>query len=206
MPEDYLRLSALASLGLAARSVADRAPEQGIALRELPLPGLLSLRFSPTDKAVAQAASNTLNLKLPEMGGVSLNGSVALYRLGPDEWWIKTNGPAMALEEKLRAAFGGGHTAVIEIGEGWTQIEASGPQARALLAKGCPLDFHPRAFRAGEVRQSLLSKADAVYRLVSDEQSEAELVFEITVRRSFADYAWRWLADAAAEYGLAVLD
>ena len=205
MPEETLRLSALAPLGLAAHAVAVRAPEQGIALRELPLPALLNLRLDPKETAAAKVAAKTLGLTLPDLGRTSLAKGLVSYRLGPDEWWVKTEGPAAALETKLRAALGDCHAAVTEIGEGWTQIEVSGPRARSLLAKGCPLDVHPRAFAAGEVKQSLLSKADAVYRLVSDENGETGAVFEITVRRSFAVYAWHWLADAAEEYGLAVL-
>lgn len=205
MPEETLRLSALASLGLAAHAVAARAPEQGIALRELPLPALLNLRLDPKETAAAKAAARTLGLLLPDLGQAGLAKGLVAYRLGPDEWWIKTEGPAAALETKLRAALGDSHAAVTEIGEGWAQIEVSGPQARSLLAKGCPLDFHPRAFAIGEVKQSLLSKADAVYRLISDEDNASGALFEITIRRSFADYAWRWLADAAGEYGLAVL-
>lgn len=203
MPEDTLRLSALAPLGLAARAVAARTPEQGIALRELSLPALLNLRLDPKETAAMKSAAKTLGLELPVMGRTSLAKGLVAYRLGPDEWWVKTEGPAATLEAKLRAALGDSHAAVTEIGEGWAQIEVSGPQARSLLAKGCPLDVHARAFATGEVRQSLLSKADAVYRLISDD--DGETVFEITVRRSFADYAWRWLADAAEEYGLAIL-
>ena len=70
---------------------------------------------------------------------------------------------------------------------------------RELLAKGCPLDLHPRAFDVGQCAQSHLAKAPILIRQLDREPS-----FEIVVRRSFADYFWLWLEDAAAEYGLAV--
>ena len=210
MPEDYLRQSALASLGLAAKAVAQRTSEQGVALRELPPPALVNLRLAPDETALVEALKVALDLELPALGRSSQGNGLVAYRLGPDEWWIRTAGSADDLAVRMRRALAGGHAAVTEIGEGWTQIEVSGPQSRALLAKACPLDFHPRAFSTGEVKQSLLSKADAVYRLISDEDGgtgdrDIGAYFEITVRRSFADYTWRWLADAAGEYGLAVL-
>ena len=31
-----------------------------------------------------------------------------------------------------------------------------------------------------------------------------EEVWELLVRRSFADYIWLWLQDASAEYGMAI--
>ena len=66
MPEDYLRLGALASLGLAARAVETRTPEQGIALRELPPPALLNLRLW-AEAATATAWSPTV--WVPTSGG-----------------------------------------------------------------------------------------------------------------------------------------
>jgi sarcosine oxidase subunit gamma len=173
-------------------------------MRDLGSPALLNLRLDPSQRAAVEAVGAALGLTLPEMGRAAVAGGTVAYRLGPDEWWIATDGPAADLEARLRAALGEVHAAVTEIGEGWSQIEVSGPCARDLLAKGCPLDFHPRRFAAGEVKQSLMSKADCVYRLVTDEDGGGPL-FELTVRRSFADYVWRWLAAAAREYGLTVL-
>ena len=70
---------------------------------------------------------------------------------------------------------------------------------RDLLAKGCPVDLHPSVFDVGQCAQSHLAKAPILLR-----QVDREPTFEIIVRRSFADYFWTWLEDAAAEYGLAV--
>lgn len=202
MPDASTRLSALAHLGLAAHAVPQRAPAHGIALSEGGPLALANLRLDPADAAAVAAAGRALGLELPEMGRSAAAGATVALRLGPDEWWIERAADAQALEDVLRAALGGAHAAVTQIGEGWARILVEGPAARALLAKACPLDFHPRAFAAGEVKQSLLAKADCVYRL-ADETVDPR--FELTVRRSFADYAWRWLHDAAREYGVSVV-
>lgn len=201
MPEAVLRRSALAHLQ--PTQAAPGAPAPDIALREKPLPALVNLRLDPRETGAANRIETALGLALPAMGQSASGGGHVAYRLGPDEFWIATEGAAAELEAKLREALEGVHAAVTEIGEGWAKIEVCGPRARDLLAKGCPLDFHPRVFLAGEVKQSLMAKADCVYRLVADEAA-GEAVFELTVRRSFADYAWRWLYDAAGEYGASV--
>ena len=68
-----------------------------------------------------------------------------------------------------------------------------------MLAKGCPLDLHPRVFGPGHCAQSQIARVNAIIH-----QRDGSPSYDIVVRRSFADYLARWLDDAAAEYGLAV--
>ena len=99
----------------------------------------------------------------------------------------------------LRASLGDRHAAVVDLTELRTVIAVSGAHARDLLAKGCTLDLHPRAFPAGACAQTGLARAGALLHLVDETPT-----FEITILRSFADYMWVWLADAAQEYGVAL--
>jgi sarcosine oxidase, subunit gamma len=120
--------------------------------------------------------------------------------LGPDEWLLVTpEGRCAAIEAALRTALVGVRSAVTDISGGQTVVALRGGAVRDLLAKGCPLDLHPRVFAAGQCAQSHLAKAPVLIRQLDGEPS-----FEIVVRRSYADYLWLWLEDAAAEYGLAV--
>jgi sarcosine oxidase subunit gamma len=88
---------------------------------------------------------------------------------------------------------------VVDVSDSRAVITLSGPRALDVLAKGCPLDLHPRVFSPGRCAQSLLAKAHVLLHRVDDAPT-----FEIYVHRSFADYLWTWLEDAAAEYGMAV--
>ena len=120
--------------------------------------------------------------------------------LGPNEWLVVV--PAQRLERierALREALDGQHAAVTDVSHGRTVLTLSGPDARAVLAKGCPLDFHPRAFPAGRCAQSRLAKCQVLIHLVT-----AEPEFEIYVARSFAEYAWSWLEDAGREFGVRI--
>ena len=65
--------------------------------------------------------------------------------------------------------------------------------AADLISRGCPLDLHVRSFPAVSLAQSQISKANVVLYCL-----EAETAFEITVRRSFAEYLFKWLCEAGS--------
>jgi sarcosine oxidase subunit gamma len=61
-----------------------------------------------------------------------------------------------------------------------------------VLAAGCALDLHPRAFGPGRCAQTLLARAAVIL-----EQTSGEPAYRIYVRPSFAGYLADWLRDAA---------
>ncbi len=213
MVESYLRQSALAHLGLEGRSEEARGAA-GIAMSERPHRGIVNLRLDPKNAEARAAFEAGFGFALPIAANTSAGDTdtIALW-LGPDEWWLVVPGPepeaGPALAEKLRAALTDHFAAVTEVGESCACIRVSGPRARALMQKGCPLDFHPRVFMAGACAQSILAKAGVTLHLVADEtvaQAGAEgPVFDIYVARSFAEYLWAWLEDAGREYGVTVV-
>ena len=79
----------------------------------------------------------------------------------------------------------------------WT---VAGTQAATILAKACPLDFHPRAFAEGACAQSVFGRVNALFY-----RRAAAPVFTLLVARSFARDAWRTLCLSAAAYGYDVL-
>ena len=213
MVEAYLRQSALAHLGLDGRAEPSRGAA-GVALAERPHRGMVNLRLDPSDETAMNAFAEAFGFALPVQPNTTAgDGEASALWLGPDEWWIVSPDPGPDprpeagpdLANKLRAALADGFAAVTEVGEGRTCIRIAGPKARALLQKGCPLDFHPRAFAAGACAQTLLAKATVVIYLSADESAAEGPVFEVYVLRSFAEYLWAWLEDAGAEYGVTVI-
>ena len=84
---------------------------------------------------------------------------------------------AMAGAGRMAAAFGragagrraacapvlglaGADAAAVDVGSGYTVLEISGAQAREALARGCPLDLHPRVFKTGQCAQSHFQDGD----------------------------------------------
>jgi sarcosine oxidase subunit gamma len=123
--------------------------------------------------------------------------------LGPDAWLL-TCPPAEAAAriESLRVALAEVHAAVVDVSDDRAVIRLAGPSARDVLAKGCPLDLHPRTFAAGRCAQSLLAKASVLLHPLDD--APGGPVFDIYVARSFAHYLWAWLEDAGREYGVGI--
>ena len=165
-----------------------------VALDECPLMDMLNLRGNPQDAAFTAAVAAVTGLALPlQANTATLGAGRTMLWLGPDEWMLQCEaGQAAALEKGLRAALSGQHFSVVEVGHGFTTLSVQGSGAGALLSRGCPLDFHHTTFQAGQMAQTHIARANAI---VLCRQSGTD--YTLTVRRSFADYLFRWLSAAA---------
>lgn len=204
MVEAYLRQSALAHLGLEGRAESNR-DAGGVAMTERAHQGIVNLRIKGADAAALAAFEAAFGFALPlEPNTTAGQGDFTAFWLGPDEWWIVTAGrdgvSGPETTAKLRAALAEHFCTVTDVGESRGCIRLSGPQARSVLQKGCPLDFHPSVFQAGQCAQTCLAKATVLIHHASDGSA-----FDIYVLRSFAEYLWLWLEDAGGEYGVSVV-
>lgn len=201
MSKSILRESPLARFNLKTGSASAAGNEQ-IQVWERTFLGHINLRGDPADARFLAAAESVLGFELPlQANTVSGVQETSAFWLGPNEWLIVTAGEKeAAIAQGLRSALEGMFCAVTEVSGGQTIIVLRGKNVHDLLAKGCPLDLHPRAFGPGRCAQSHLAKAPILLC-----QIDAEPTFELIVRRSFSDYLWLWLQDAAAEFGLTVV-
>ena len=201
MPKSYLRQSALAHLHLEAHA-AEVAGDAGVNLCERPFRGPLVLRGDCTDKAFCDAVQHVLGVTVPlEPNAVANVDQVSVIWLGPDEWLVVVpDGHEQAIEQELREALAGIHFAVTDVGDSRAVIGISGPHARDVLKKGCSVDLHPRVFGSGQCAQTALARCHMLLH-----QIDQAPTYDMYVHRSFADYIWCWLEDAAQEYGLAII-
>jgi sarcosine oxidase, subunit gamma len=170
---------------------------QGAVLAEIRLSALVNLRGNAADTAFADAVRDALGIEPPVAPNTFARtaGRRCLW-LGPDEWLVACDeGEKEHTVALLRDRLAGQHASVIELGAAYAVLELRGAKARALLAKACSLDFHPRAFRAGQCAQSNFARTQAIVML--DDEAP---VFRLFVRRSFAGYLAEWLLDAMREY------
>jgi sarcosine oxidase subunit gamma len=196
MVETYLRQSPLAHLGLERRA-AEEATGATVVMAQRPFQALATLRGVPNSTKLKKAVKDTLGVTLPTSASTASTGAGhAILWLGPDEWLVVGAADAPSPISALAEALAGQHAAVVDVSDARVCITIRGDRARDVLAKGCPLDLHPRAFGPGRCAQTVLAKAHVlVY------QSDDGPSFDLYVGRSFADYVWRWLEDAAREYG-----
>jgi sarcosine oxidase subunit gamma len=200
MDKDYLQQSALAHFHLAARA-ATRTGAAGVTLCERPWRGQLVLRGDIGSRAFVSALRQVLGVRVPRTPNtVREKGDTMILWLGPDEWLLVVPGGRGAkLNAALRKALARQHTALTDVSDSRVVIGVTGPHARDVLMKGCSLDLHPRAFAAGHCAQTRLARAHMLLH-----QLDESPAYDVYVHRSFADYVWRWLENAAEEYGMAV--
>ena len=201
MAEGYRRRSALAHLGLEARASTSSESGTGVVLGERRPRGLLVLRGDRADAKFRRAVSTALGLgPVAEPLTAARRRDVAMLWLGPDEWLVVVPERRVErIERELRGMLDGRRAALADISHSRAVLSLSGPEARSLLAKGCPLDFHPRVFTPGRCAQSRLARCQVLIHQVS-----ASPEFDIYVHRSFAQYAWTWLEDGGQELGIRI--
>jgi sarcosine oxidase subunit gamma len=138
----------------------------------------------------AKKLAKALGLALPTKPNSSTGkgGTTALW-LGPDEWLLigdEGHGIAGRLADASGVLF-----SAVDISHRNTAIYVEGEKAEAVLNSGCPRDLSPGAFPVGACARTILAKAEVVL------LRETETRFRVECWRSFSDYVWNYLADAA---------
>ena len=156
----------------------------------------MQLRDSPEEAAFREGAASAMGVALPRKPcTISENGLVRVVWVGPDDWFIVgPSGQPEAIALRLREALSGMHHAVTDVSSGYTVLHLSGRPVRDVLAQGCPLDLHPRAFRPGMAVTTTLARVPLILWQVRPD------AYRLLPRSSFADYVARWLVDAMQEF------
>ncbi|MCY4395196.1 MAG: hypothetical protein OXC10_08685 [Rhodospirillaceae bacterium] len=137
-----------------------------------------------------------LGLASPPVAHCVSGAGGVLFRLGPDWWQLRCNDRKTA--GRLLKAGAAGPVGVTDISDSYLAIGVAGPRAREVLAKAATPDLHPDAFPAGSAARTLFGRVTVI---VSRLEGAEPPAFDVTISRSNARFLWRWLADAAREYG-----
>jgi sarcosine oxidase subunit gamma len=86
--------------------------------------------------------------------------------------------------------------AVIDQSHGRAALRLSGPRARDVLAKGCRLDLHPRAFSPGMCAQTSIAQIGTLLH-----QLDEAPTYDLYVFAGYALDFLDWLSASAAEFG-----
>jgi len=115
-----------------------------------------------------------------------------LLGVGPDAWLlVAEDGATTGLGfdfDRFDVAVDQSHA--------WTGLSIRGPNALAVLAKGCVLDLDPQQFSSG----ACATTGFAHMRVVLWRPSE-ESRYDLLVGRSYAFSLWEWLSEATLEFG-----
>jgi len=155
---------------------------------------LIDLRGDPQDPQFRASAQSALGTALPlEPNTAGRSTHCAILWLGPDEWLLTARHSGFVNE---RLAISGGFLTDVSSGKAAWQI--TGPRSTDLLAKGCSLDLHTRAFPDGNCAQTALAHVAVLLHRRDNE------TFDLYCARSYSQHVWHWMCESALEFGYAV--
>lgn len=148
---------------------------------------------------IAAIVRTILDAELPrEVGEVVNSGSGYILKTGAAQYWIiapENDDRPRVLQGAVDPTIG----AVTPLSHSRTFIFIQGSKARAVLAQGIALDLHPDAFRVGQFALTGLHHTPIlIHRSTAD-------TFELVVMRTFAQWLWEWITDAARALGYEIL-
>lgn len=189
-------LESLAAPG--RRGVPDGAPGITIEVRHDYATASVEARRGMAD-ALAARAQVAFGLVLRTGPHRASAGPIAFASAGPAHWLatargVEPRGFVAKLERELASvAF------IADLSDGRIILAAGGPKAREVLAKGIPIDLHPRAFGPTDAAVTVAHHIGVHLWLVDDAPT-----FELAVPRSYAASFWHWLVEAGSEFGVQV--
>lgn len=212
-------MSALA--GLAA------APGLWIAIREVTDRGMIDLRGDPKDAAFREAVEAVLGVPLPTtprtsspspQGGGERNAipagaaahspsssmeegrggaeaaGIAVLWLSLDQWLVTCpRAEAPRLAAALKEALGSVHSLVVDLSDARAILRLEGEGVREVLMKGAPVDLTLPEFTLGTVRRLRFGEIAALIHITGERPD----VIDLYVFRSYARFAWDWIAATA---------
>jgi heterotetrameric sarcosine oxidase gamma subunit len=145
--------------------------------------------------ALIAAVKDAYGVELPATPARVEGKDIAFVWNGPEQWLaVAERGNGRDLERQLKPVLAG-LSSVVDLSDARVAVRISGPRARDVLAKGVPIDLHPRAFRPGMVAISHASHMSVILW-----QLDGAPTYELAVFRSFAASFAHWLQQSAAEY------
>jgi sarcosine oxidase subunit gamma len=174
-----------------------RAGDPGVTATEVRSVGLVLMTARKGRRtSLAETVRSTYGVELPGTPRRVAWRDIAFIWSGPDQWLARMEpAPAAGMEAVLAPL--AGMASLVDQSHGRTVLRVTGPKVRDALAKGCPIDLHPRAFKAGDT--AVTSVAHIGVQLW---QTDDAPTYEIAVARGFALSFWHWLEASAAECGL----
>ncbi len=189
----------MANQALAARSAfTDWKPLNSpqLTIDELDNLTLASFAAGKDKKALLLSAiRNTYGVDLPETPERVQGKDISFVWSGPNQWIaIAERSKGRDLEVEFKPVLAG-LGSVVDQSDARAVIRIFGPRTRDVLAKGVPVDLHPRAFKANAVAITHASHIGVILWQIDEAPT-----YEIAMFRSFADSFAHWLMHSAAEF------
>jgi sarcosine oxidase subunit gamma len=148
--------------------------------------------------ALINAVNTAFGIVLPDGPRRTSRAYVTFAGVGPDQWIASAGGAeAAGFAARVRARIGP-FAAVSDQSDARAVLRVTGHNVRNVLAKGMPVDLHPKAFKPGDVACTVVGYINTQIDLLD------EATWQLAVPRSMAGSFWSWLTASAAEFGYEV--
>ncbi len=140
-------------------------------------------------------------LALPAPGRAARGAAQTFVWAGPGQWLFvadRLEGFAEALKQLSPLA------AVSDQSDARAALRLTGPKVRDMLAKGCMIDLHPRAFPPGAAALTSIAHIGVCLWRVDEPAQANDAAFDILFPRSMAASFWSWAEASAVEFGYSV--
>ena len=170
-----------------------------ITLAEVPIAAAWNVQGDASRADFVDQTSQQFSIALPIVPNTTARSdALTAFWLGPRSWLLvarEHESPLTYFTDKRDALnLAGG--ALFDLSASRVAYQIAGEHATSVLASGCPLDLHPRAFRAGDCAQSVFGRVNAL--LYKPDDTPAIIIM---VARSFARDVWQSLCVSATQYG-----
>jgi len=150
--------------------------------------------------ALINAVNTTFGVVLPDRARRVSRGAVTFAGVGPEQWLASIEGAeALGFAARVRSRVGL-FAAVSDQSDSRLVLRLSGARVRDVLAKGVPLDLHPKVFKVGDVACTFLAHMSVQLDMLDDAPT-----YQLIAPRSMAGSLWSWLTASAAEFGYDVV-
>jgi heterotetrameric sarcosine oxidase gamma subunit len=150
--------------------------------------------------ALAQRLQAHFNCALPTSPRRSCGNEIAVIGLGPESWLAMCENGGNDFASSLKPIIGS-CAAVSDQSDAYAVFRLMGPHLREALSKLVPIDLHDRAFKVGDVAETIAGHVGVLFWRLED-AAEAP-VFDIAVTRSLSASLRHSLIQSAAEFELA---
>jgi heterotetrameric sarcosine oxidase gamma subunit len=150
--------------------------------------------------ALAQYVQAHFNCALPTSRCRTCGNNFAVMGIGPGSWLALCENGANDFASSLKPILGPA-AAISDQSDAYFVIRLMGPHLRAALSKLVPIDIHERAFKVGDVAETISGHVGILFWRLDDIAGSP--VFDIAVARSFFVSLRHALTQSAAEFELA---
>ncbi len=143
-------------------------------------------------QAARETAGRAFGVALPMAAcRASTIGERSALWLGPDEHLLLAPAETGShIHAEISTALAGLAHSLVDVSDRQFAYTVTGPDARDVLASGCPLDLDPDAFPVDMCTRTLFGKSEIVlWRRRAEE-------YHLEVARSFSDYVLGWMREA----------